>query len=151
MLYQITSVRSVRDDEYDPSREMAEMALSEAVDQHIESSQETIDRISVLEEKIKTWDMEDIRYLKRWVEEIKELLFKNFSVRLQNFMDIRKIPSVSFPAVLRDTYQIVAVDKRGYCLFGPESDKISSLQKIQDHYTEQCRKKAMQENRSEKK
>jgi len=140
----------VRDNEYDPSQEMAEMALSQAVDQHIESSQETVDRISALEEKIKNWNMEDVRYLKKWIEEIKELLFKTFSVRLQNFMDMQTVPSVQIPSVLKGTYQIVAADKRGYCLFGQDMDKISSLQKIQEHYTNLCKKKAAQESKREK-
>ena len=139
----------MKDDEYNPSQEMAEMALSQAVDQHIESSQETVDRISLLEEKIKTWNIEDIRYLKKWIEEIKELLYKTFSVRLTNFMDIKKIPTLPFPSVLKEKYHIIAVDKRGYCLFGPEMDKISSLQKITDHYANLCKKQEME--RKEKK
>lgn len=113
---------------------MAEQALSEAVDDHIEHSKEVIDHIEALEEKIRTWNMEDIRELKVMINEMRELLKKHFQVHIDNFMNLRNIPSKKVPDVLRQVYKIVGVDKRGYALYGNEMDKIAHVQKIAEHY-----------------
>ncbi|NLW75608.1 MAG: hypothetical protein GXY18_04165, partial [Methanomicrobiales archaeon] len=49
------------------SAEMAEMALSQAVDEHIEKSQEAIDRLSELEKLILQWNQEDIKALRAYI------------------------------------------------------------------------------------
>ncbi len=119
----------------------AKMALSQAVDEHIEKSKDTIDRISELETLIKGWNTEDARQLKSWIKEIKILLQKNFQIQIENFMNINKIPSVRFPEKLRQHYHIVAVDKKGIALYGPEMDKLSQLAKIVEHYKNVLAKK----------
>lgn len=123
------------DDSID-SADQAQMALSQAVDEHIEKSKDTIDRISELESLIKNWNMEDIRQLKAWIGEIRILLQKNFQVQIENFMNMRSIPSAKVPDQIRQFYKVVAVDKKGFALFGPEMDKLSSLSKIVTHYKE---------------
>lgn len=113
---------------------MAEQALSQAVDEHIENSKEVIDHIEKLEERIRTWNMEDIKEFKVMIKEMRALLQKHFQVQIENFMNMGRIPSMKVPDVLRRTYRIVGVDKRGYALYGPEMDKIAHITKITEHY-----------------
>ena len=122
------------DDDNITSADMAEHALSEAVDEHIENSKEVIDHIEGLEVKIRTWNMEDIRELKALIAEMRELLKKHFQVQIDHFMNMDKIPTQKIPEVLKQTYKILGVDKRGYALFGPDMDKISGINKIAEHY-----------------
>jgi biotin-(acetyl-CoA carboxylase) ligase len=119
------------------SADMAEQALSQAVDEHIENSKEVIEHIENLEKRIRTWNMEDIREFKVMVIEMRALLMKHFQVQIDNFMNMNLIPTQRVPDILRKTYHIVGVDKKGYALYGPEMDKIASVQKISDHYN-QC-------------
>jgi hypothetical protein len=131
------------------SADMAEQALSQAVDDHIESSKEVIDHIEGLEKRIRSWNMEDIRELKVMITEMRELLRKNFQVQIENFMNIHKIPSQNVPDVLKKTYKIIGVDKKGYALYGNEMDKIAHLKKIAEHY--KTRMAARQQQNPEKK
>ena len=116
------------------SAEMAEIALSKAVDEHIEKSQDVIDRISELEGLILHWNQEDIRELKKNIQEMRVLLTNNFQVHIDNFINMKKIPGTYVPEDIKQMYKIVSVDKKGVALFGPEMDKISYLSKITEHY-----------------
>jgi len=127
---------------------MAEQALSQAVDEHIENSKEVIHYIEQLEVKIRTWNMEDIKEFKAMITEMRALLQKHFQVQIENFMNMNRIPSSKVPDVLRKTYRIVSVDKRGYALYGIEMDKISHINKIAEHYKQRA---AACQNKPEKK
>ncbi|NLV26535.1 MAG: hypothetical protein GXY48_05140 [Methanomicrobiales archaeon] len=116
------------------STEMAEIALSQAVDEHIEKSQEIIDRISELENLILHWNQEDIRDLKKYISEMRVLLLNNFKVQIDNFINMRKIPCVHLPEEIRQTYKVVSVDKKGIALYGVEMDKVAYLSKITEHF-----------------
>ena len=116
------------------SAEMAEMALSQAVDEHIEKSKEAIDRISELEHQILHWNQEDIRTLRNDIQELRELLKKNFQVQIDNVIDMRSIPGMRVPEEIRQLYKIVSVDKKGFTLYGIEMDKIAHISKITDHF-----------------
>jgi hypothetical protein len=120
------------------SADMAEQALSQAVDEHIENSKEVIHYIEQLEVKIRTWNMEDIKEFKAMITEMRALLKKHFQVQIENFMNMNRIPSSKVPDVLRKTYRIVSVDKRGYALYGIEMDKISHINKIAEHYKQRA-------------
>lgn len=122
------------DDEYVSSADMAEQALSQAVDEHIENSKDVIVYIERLEVRIRTWNMEDIKEFKAMITEMRGLLQKHFQVQIENFMNMSRIPSLKVPEVLRKSYRIIGVDKRGYALYGPEMDKISHINKITEHY-----------------
>ncbi|HOJ97609.1 MAG TPA: hypothetical protein PK024_12320, partial [Methanospirillum sp.] len=89
------------------SAEMAEMALSQAVDEHIEKSKEAIDRISELERHILQWNQEDIRVLRNNIQEMRELLKKNFQVQIENFINMRAIPGMRVPDEIRQIYKII--------------------------------------------
>lgn len=116
------------------SADMAEQALSQAVDEHIENSKEAIEHIELLEEKIRTWNMEDIREFKLMITEMRGLLQKQFQVQIENFMNMSRIPTQKVPDVLKHAYKIVCVDKRGYTLYGHDMDKIAHIKKIAEHY-----------------
>ncbi len=116
------------------SADMAEQALSQAVDDHIENSKEVIEQIEGLEKKIRSWNMEDIRELKAMILRMRELLKKHFQVQIENFMSMKAVPSQKVPDVLKQAYRIVGVDMRGYALYGPEMDKIAHIKKIAEHY-----------------
>ena len=130
------------------SADMAELALSQAVDEHIENSKDVIAHLESLEERIRSWNMEDIRELKAMITEMRALLQKHFQVQIENFMNLNKIQSLKYPDVLRSVYKIVAVDKRGYALYGPDMDKLAHINKITDHYKQlAATKKAQQEKK----
>lgn len=116
------------------SAEMAEMALAQAVDEHIEKSQEVIDRISDLEKSILQWDQEDIKQLRTRIKEMRILLQKHFQVQIENFINMKAIPGSRVPEDIKQAYKIVAVDKKGVALYGPEMDKITYFAKITEHY-----------------
>ena len=116
------------------SAEMAELALSQAVDEHIEKSQDAINRISLLERKILQWDQENIKELRKNIHEMQELLKKNFQVHIENFINMRKIPGMRIPDEIKQAYRIVSVDKKGFTLYGPEMDKIAHISKITEHF-----------------
>ena len=122
------------DDDIINSADMAEQALSQAVDEHIDNSKEVIDHIESLEKRLRTWNMEDIKEFKVMITEMRGLLQKHFQVQIENFMNLGRIPSLKVPDVLKKTYRIVGVDKRGYALYGPEMDKIAHINKITEHY-----------------
>lgn len=126
------------------SAEMAEMALSQAVDEHIEKSKDTIDRISELEKTILHWNQEDIRALKNDIQEMRELLRNNFQVHIDNFINLRSIPGIRVSEEIKQLYRIVSVDKRGFALYGVEKDKIAHISKITEHFTKR-KKAAVQE------
>jgi hypothetical protein len=130
------------------SADMAELALSQAVDEHIENSKEVIEHIERLEERIRNWNMEDIRELKTMIIEMRALLQKHFQVQIENFMNMNKIQSLRYPDVLKQAYKIVAVDKRGYALYGPDMDKLAHINKITEHYKQlAAAKKAQMEKK----
>lgn len=128
------------------SADMAEMALSQAVDEHIEKSKDTIDRISELEKTILHWNQEDIRALKNDIQEMRELLRNNFQVHIENFINMRSIPGIRVPEEIKQLYRIVSVDKKGFALYGVEMDKIAHMSKITDHFTKR-KKTAVQEKK----
>ena len=80
---------------------MAEQALAQAVDEHIENSKDIIEHIEGLEKRIRTWNMEDIRELKVMITEMRALLQKHFQVHIDNFMNMNKIPTGRSPEALK--------------------------------------------------
>ena len=116
------------------STELAEMALSQAVDEHIDKSQEIVDRISLLEKEILHWNLEDIKKLMNYIQEIRLLLQKYFQIQIENFIKLKSIPSMRIADEIKSTYRIIAVDKKGMALFGPEMNKIAHITKITEHY-----------------
>lgn len=116
------------------SAEMAEMALSQAVDEHIEKSQEAIDRLSELEKLILQWNQEDIKALRAYIQEMRTLLVKNFQVKIENFINMRAIPGMRIPEEIKQMYKIISVDKKGLALYGAEMDKIAHITKITEHF-----------------
>jgi len=132
------------------SAEMAEMALSQAVDEHIEKSQEVIDRISELENLILHWDQEDIRVLKNEIQEMRELLKKHFQVQIENFINMRSIPGMRIPDEVRQVYRIISVDKKGIALYGSEMDKVTHITKITEHYKKRKEAAAAEAKATEK-
>jgi regulator of replication initiation timing len=131
------------------SADMAEQALSQAVDEHIDKSKEVINQIESLEQRLRSWNLEDIRELKTMITTMRSLLKKNFQVQIENFINMNRIPTERAPEVLKKAYHIVGVDKRGYALYGPDMDKIAHIKKIAEHY--QCRVAAKKQAQAEKK
>ncbi|HWQ65814.1 MAG TPA: hypothetical protein VN372_02970 [Methanospirillum sp.] len=132
------------------SADMAEMALAQAVDEHIDNSKETIDRISSLEDLIRGWNTEDIRVIKALVAEMRVLLQKHFQVQIENFINMEAIPSFKVPDQLRKTYRIIAADKKGYVLYGHEMDKIAHINKITEHYQKKVAAAKCREEKTKK-
>jgi hypothetical protein len=113
---------------------IAEQQLAEAIESHIEASADVIDEISKLEEKIQTWNMEESKELRSWIVTMRRLLAKHFQISIENFTNMKKIPTQKIPEVLAPIYGIVAIDKKGISLYGKEMDKLAHIDKIKQHY-----------------
>jgi hypothetical protein len=113
---------------------IAGQQLAEAIENHIEASADIIEEISELEMRIHSWNMEDCRELRGWMVNMRKLLAQHFQIKVEKFTDIRKIPTQKIPEVLVPMYGIVAVDKRGICLYGKEMDKLAHVDQIKQHY-----------------
>ena len=125
----------------DNSSVIAGQQLAEAIESHIEASADIIEEISELERKIQTWNMDDCRELRGWMMNMRKLLAKHFQIKIEKFTDIQKIPTQKIPEALVPMYGIVAVDKRGICLYGKQMDKIVHIEKIKQHYRKQIQMK----------
>ena len=117
----------------DDSTLIAEQELSEAIESHIEASADIIADISELEKKVRTWDMEDSVELRGWIVNMRKLLTNHFQISLENFTDIKNIPTQKIPEALAP-YGIIAVDKKGVCLYGKEMNKLVHIDEIKKHY-----------------
>ena len=117
----------------DDSTLIAEQELSEAIESHIEASADIIADISELEKKVRTWDMEDSVELRGWIVNMRKLLTNHFQISLENFTDIKNIPTQKIPEALAP-YGIIAVDKKGICLYGKEMNKLVHIDEIKKHY-----------------
>lgn len=113
---------------------MAEQQLAEAIESHIEASADVIDEISKLEKKVQTWNMEESKELRSWIMAMRILLTKHFQISIENFTNMKKIPTQKIPEVLIPIYGIVAVDKKGICLYGKDMDKLAHIDQIKLHY-----------------
>ena len=113
---------------------LAERQLAQAIESHIAASGDVINEISELEKKVQTWNMEDIRELRVWVVNMRKLLTKHFQISIENLTDMKKIPTQNIPRALIPIYGIIALDKKGFCLYGKEMNKIAPIEKIQEHY-----------------
>jgi hypothetical protein len=120
---------------------MAKQQLAQAIESHIAASGDVIDEISKLEKKVQTWNMEDIRELRVWIVNMRKLLTKYFQISIENLTDMKKIPTQKIPNALVPIYGIIALDKNGFCLYGKEMNKITLIEKIQDHYINIQKKK----------
>ena len=120
---------------------IARQQLAEAIESHIEASTDIIEEISELEQRVHTWNMEDCKELRGWIVNMRKLLAKHFQIKIEKFTDIQKIPTQMIPEVLVPMYGIVAVDKRGICLYGKEMDKLVHIDKIKQHYRKQMQEK----------
>ena len=116
---------------------MAEKQLAEAIESHIENSADIIEKISKLEEKIQTWNMEESKELRNWIVTMRRLLTKHFQINIENFTNMKKIPTQKIPEGLAPIYGIIAIDKKGICLYGKEMDKLTHIDKIKEHYAKQ--------------
>ncbi|MDD3977392.1 MAG: hypothetical protein PHI15_04460 [Methanomicrobium sp.] len=80
--------------------------------------------------KILRWNLADVRELKRWIDELKELS-ENLGRNPHDLMSFRKLPSVEMPTPALK-YPAWAMDKNGYCLTGRNYDKIMHIDEVMD-------------------
>ena len=113
---------------------IAEQQLEEAIESHIENSADIIEEISRLEKKIQTWNMEESKELRSWIVLMRQLLAKHFQIGIEKFTDMKKIPTQKIPEVIAPIYGIIAIDKKGICLYGKEMNKLAHIGKIKEHY-----------------
>ncbi|MBP2134007.1 hypothetical protein J2128_001973 [Methanomicrobium sp. W14] len=80
--------------------------------------------------QILRWNKADVRELKRWINELKELAGK-LGRNPHDLLNFRKLPTVEMPEVARK-YPAWAMDKNDYCLTGPDYNEIMHIDEVID-------------------
>lgn len=78
--------------------------------------------------QILRWNKADVRELKRWINELKELSAK-LGRNPHDLISFRRLPTVEMPEVALK-YPAWAMDKNGYCITGPEYDEIMHIDEV---------------------
>ncbi|MDR2855862.1 MAG: hypothetical protein LBV40_06915 [Methanomicrobiales archaeon] len=126
----------------DGSSQVTMMQLAEVTPSHMRASGvDVIEEIAELEKRVHTWNMEDCRELRGWIVNIQKLLVKHFQIKIEKFTDMQKIPTQKIPEALLPMYDIVAIDKRGICLYGKGMDKLVHIDTLKQHYRKQMQMK----------
>ncbi|MBO7388198.1 MAG: hypothetical protein J6T90_01365 [Methanomicrobium sp.] len=80
--------------------------------------------------QILRWNKADVRELKRWINDLKEICVK-LNRNPHDLMSFRRLPSIEMPEVAIK-YPAWAMDKNGYCIVGPEYDEIMHIDEVMD-------------------
>jgi hypothetical protein len=76
------------------------------------------------------WDGHDVRDLKTWIRELRELCSK-IGLRMEDLLDFSKLTARPVPDDVKK-FPVYAVDRQGYCLSGPSYDIVMHIEEIRD-------------------
>jgi hypothetical protein len=76
------------------------------------------------------WDGADVRDLKRWVKELRELCDK-IGLNIRDLINFRKLTANPVPDEIVK-FPVYAFDKQGYCLTGPAFDMILHIDEVRE-------------------
>jgi len=80
------------------------------------------------------WDGSDVRDLKRWIKELKELCDK-IGLNVRDLLNFRKLTAQPVPEDLQK-FPVYAFDKQGYCLTGPAFDVVMHIDEVREKMEE---------------
>jgi len=80
------------------------------------------------------WDGADVRDLKRWILELKEICDK-IGLNMRDLINFKKLTSQPVPPELVK-FPVYALDRQGYCLTGPNFDMIMHIDEVREQMEE---------------
>ncbi|HWQ65237.1 MAG TPA: hypothetical protein VN372_00025 [Methanospirillum sp.] len=80
--------------------------------------------------QIMKWDTIDVRDLRRWLDELKELCGK-IGLRTEDLINFKRIASQPIPEDIA-SYPVLVLDKHGYCLSGEKWDIVIHKDEVRD-------------------
>lgn len=83
------------------------------------------------------WDGADVRDLRRWIIELRELCDK-IGLHVQDLLNFKKLTVKPVPEELAK-FPVYALDKQGYCLTGPALDMVMHIDEVREQMEENSR------------
>jgi hypothetical protein len=80
------------------------------------------------------WDGADVRDLKRWSKELKEICDK-IGLNIRDLLNFKKLTAMPVPEELVK-FPVYALDKQGYCLTGPAFDMVMHIDEVREKIQE---------------
>ena len=80
------------------------------------------------------WDGKDVRDLKRWIKELKEICDK-VGLRMEDLLNFKRLTAVPVPEELA-AFPVYAFDRQGYCLTGPGYDVVLHVDEVREKIAE---------------
>jgi hypothetical protein len=81
------------------------------------------------------WDGNDVRDLKRWIKELKEICDK-VGLRMEDLINFSKLTAKPVPEDLIK-FPVYALDRQGYCLTGKNYDNVMHIEEVREQTAEQ--------------
>lgn len=76
------------------------------------------------------WDGNDVRDLKGWIRELKELCSK-IGLHTEDLLDFSKLTARQVPDDVKK-FPVYAVDRQGYCLTGLQYDRVMHIDEVRE-------------------
>jgi hypothetical protein len=76
------------------------------------------------------WDGHDVRDLKTWVRELRELCSK-IGLHTEDLLDFSRLTARQVPDDVKK-FPVYAVDRQGYCLTGPAYDRVIHIEEVRE-------------------
>jgi hypothetical protein len=83
------------------------------------------------------WDGADVRDLKRWIVELREICDK-IGLNIKDLINFRKLTAKPVPDDLVK-FPVYALDRQGYCLTGPSLDIVMHIDEVREKMEENSR------------
>ena len=80
------------------------------------------------------WDGADVRDLKRWIKELKEICEK-IGLNPRDLINFKKLTVQPVPDDLVK-FPVYAIDRQGYCLTGPGHDEVLHISEVRERIDE---------------
>jgi hypothetical protein len=80
------------------------------------------------------WDGSDVRDLKRWIKELKEICDK-IGLNVRDLINFKKLTAQPVPEELVK-FPVYAFDRQGYCLTGPAFDVVMHIDEVREKIAE---------------
>jgi hypothetical protein len=80
------------------------------------------------------WDGSDVRDLRRWIKELKEICEK-IGLNMRDLINFKKLTSQPVPEELIK-FPVYALDRQGYCLTGPAFDMVMHIDEVREKMAE---------------
>ncbi len=83
------------------------------------------------------WEGSDVRDLKRWIKELRELCDK-IGLNVRDLINFKKLTAQPVPDEIVK-FPVYAYDKQGYCLTGPEFDIVMHIDEVREEMEEESK------------